>query len=49
MKPAASVFFKLSTLFPMKHSPQPCNIAVFSTQPVQHPVAIRANRDEIMA
>lgn len=49
MKPPAYVFFELPTLFPMEHSPQPCNIAFFSAQPVQHPVAIRADRDEVLA
>ena len=49
MKTPAYVFFELPTLFPMEHSPQPCNIAFFSAQPMQHPVAIRADRDEVMA
>ena len=49
MKPPASVCFEVPTLFPMEHSPQSRNIAFFSAQPVQHPVAIRADRDEVLA
>jgi len=50
MKPPAYVFFELPTLFPMEHSPQPCHIAFFyRPSRLQHPVAIRADRDEVLA